>query len=447
MSERGAESALPLERAELVRGLLEIKNFEERPREEREAPDRVILLGGGGVTGKRYGPLFAQAGMPVAGIIDVEPKEKTMSLSVLPQAEYFQVTPDFSDNEIEAVLKKFPDAALVVMSPQGTHADFLLKLGSMLARRKTPVWIDKPLAVTEQQARDLISLIDQYPILSHRVLSGGYSLDKATPELILLGVFGEDYSVTDSIKPRDERTPDFKAEYADADGIRKNLGRLKNVRFLFFEGRTDIREIIGKYGRTHLAFYPGGGMTVDLLDHLTDKLFRSGILSPDSELLSVYLGYIPIGLAKTSFPWQVPAGRGLAEIEGKHIMFGRDHVPVLLSYGKRGAEFLGDIRRSRLTFEHAVLETNYKTDEQGQSNIFTVTYEDGRIHSYFIDQDPYNLMLQRYKGLWSGKLQGQGGLYAQLCTGILMGDIYRTWKKEEPHVFRQSAKTGKFRHR
>lgn len=441
-----AESAPAPERTELIRGLLRIKNLEERPRERREAPNKVILLGGGGVTGKRYGPIFADASMPVAAVVDIKPEEEAISLSALPQAEYHQLTPDFSANDIEAILKKFPDAALVDMTPQENHSNHLLRLGPMLARRGTPVWIDKPLVVSEQQARDVISLVDQYPTLGHQILSGGYALDKATPEMILLGSFGDDYPFIGSIKPTDEQTPDFKATYADSDEIRKNLGRLENVRFLFIEGRTDIREIIGKYGRTHLAFYPGGGMTGDMLDHLTDKLFRCGILSPDSELLSTYLGYTPIGgTAKTSFPWQVPKERGLAEIEGEHIMFGRDRVPVLLNYGKRGAEFLGDIRRSKLTFEHAVLETNYRTAEQGQSNIFTIRYEDGTIHSYFIDQDPYVLMLQRYKELWSGKLQGQGGLYAQLCTGILIEDLYRVWKEQEPHVFRQSEKAKKFR--
>ncbi len=384
--------------------------------------------------------------MPVAAIIDIKPKQETTSLSVLPQAEYHQMSPDFSANDVETVLEKFPDAALVVMTPQETHANFLLKLGPMLARRKTPVWIDKPLAVTEQQTKDIISLVDQYPTLGHQVLSGGYALDKATPELILLGVFGDDYPLIGSIKPTDEQTPDFKTAYANTDEVRKKLGRLKNVSFLFIEGRTEVREIIGKYGRTHLALYPGGGITGDMLDHLTDKLFRLGILSPDSELLSVYLGYTPIGLAKTSFPWQVPKEKGLADIEGEHIMFGKDRVPVLLNYGKRGPDFLGDIRRSKLTFDHAVLETDYKTAEQGQSNIFTIKYEDGTAHSYFIDQDPYALMLQRYKGLWGGSIQGQGGLYTQLCTGILMEDIHRTWKGQESHVFRQSAKAGKFRH-
>lgn len=439
------ESVPPSERTELIQGLLRLKHLEESPREKRETPDKVILLGGGGVTGRRYGPRFAQAGMPVAAIIDIAPEEKVASLSVLPDAEYHQVPPNFSTDGIEAVLERFPDAALVVMTPQETHSNILLKLGPMLARRKTPVWIDKPLVITEQQAKDVINLVDQYPTLGHQVLSGGYSLDKATPELVLLGALGDDYPLIGSIKPTDGKTPDFKTAYANTDEVRKKLGRLKNVRSLFIEGRKDIREIIGKYGRTHLAFYPDGGITGDLLDHLTDKLFRLGILSPDSELLSVYLGYTPIGSAKTSFPWQVPEERGLADIEGEHIMFGKNGVPVLLNYGKRGPEFLGDTRVSKLTFEHAVLETDYKTAEQGQSNIFTIKYEDGTTHSYFIDQDPYALMLQRYKGLWSGNLQGQGGLYAQLCTGILIEDLYRVWKKQEPHIFHQSAKARKFR--
>ncbi len=44
------ESASSLERTELIRGLIRIKNLEERPRKEGEVPDKVILLGGGGIT-------------------------------------------------------------------------------------------------------------------------------------------------------------------------------------------------------------------------------------------------------------------------------------------------------------------------------------------------------------------------------------------------------------
>ncbi len=437
------EGFLP-ERAVLAQRLLNIKSLEESQREKREAPDAVILLGGGGSTGKKYGPLFARAGLPVSVILDINSEESSVSRASLPQAEYHQISPDFSEEDLGLVFDRFPKAALVVMTPQETHADILLKLAPLIATRGTPVWIDKPLAMSAQEAVSVSDVLERYPGLAQQVLSGGYTLDKATPELALLGAFGQNYPLVDKVKPADENSPDFASTYL-VDNAREELGKLRNVRFLFVEGREDIREVVGKYGRTHLALYPGGGMTGDLLEHLTEKLIREGVLDLDAEFLSVYLGYTPMGLSRTSFPWQVPQDKGLAETEGEIILFGKDHAPVLLSYGKRGAQFLGDVRRSKLTFEHATLETQYITTKSGKSNIFVVSNEGGPTHRYFIDEDPYVLMLNRFKALWSGDLQGSGGLYSQLVNAFLIEDIYRIWQKRDPVLFRQSPKAGKFK--
>lgn len=439
------ESFLP-ERAELIKRLLHVKSLEESPRRKREAPDAVILLGGGGSTGKKYGPLFARAGLPVSAILDINPEERSISRASLPQAEYHQLSSDFSAEEVGRALDRFPGAALVVMTPQETHADLLSKLAPLIAARGTSVWIDKPLAMSAKEAILVADLLNKYPDLAHNVLSGGYTLDKATPELALLGVLDVSHPLLNKIKPADENTPDFVETYLAGSFNRAKLGKLLNVRFLFIEGREDIREVVGKYGRTHLALYPGGGMTGDLLEHLSDKLIREGILDfEDSEILSVYLGYTPMGLSRTSFPWQVPQDQGLAETEGEILMFGKDRTPVILSYGKRGAQFLGDVRRSKLTFEHATLETQYLTTKTGQSNVFVISNKGGPTHSYYIDEDPYVLMLNRFKALWSGDLQGEGGLYAQLVNAFLIEDVYRIWQKKDPVLFRQSSKAGEFR--
>ncbi len=240
-------------------------------------------------------------------------------------------------------------------------------------------------------------------------------MDKATPELALLAGSKKDF-----------------------------LGKLKNVQFLFMEGSRQFREVIGSYGRPHLAFYPGGGMLGDLLEHLTDKLIRTNIIDLNSEFLSVYLGYTSMGEADTSIPWQVPENKGLAEMEVELVIYGKDKVPIFLNFGKRGAQFLGDIRRSKLVFENAVLETDYSDSGNDYTSFFSITTKDCKTTTE-LGKDPYILMLERYKKLWSGQINGQGGIYAQLVNAVMIDDIYKIWKGDRPLIFQQSPKSKTFR--
>lgn len=435
-----------ISRASVVQSLQTLKQLELNPREVTKAPKSIILIGGAGVTAQRYAERISKADLVVEAVADLKPADQVELRGPLAGAEYLQLTANYSSKDIEKLTKKYPDAALVAMTPQDTHTEILLKLAGLIERDSIPTWIDKPLAMSTAESIKVLRLLITHPRLAHLVVSGGYTIDKATPELIFYGVFDPNYPFSDRIKPLDSQTPDFLEAYGNTERNRQKMGSLKNVKFLFVEGRPATREIIGWVGRAHLAVFPGGGITGDLLEHPTDKLFKMGILDIDTKLLSVYLGYTSPGTANTSIPWEKPEGRGLADIEGEIIMQNRDGVPILLSYGKRGPEFLGDIRRSKLTFEHGIIETQYKTTDQGREfNQFTVFNADGSRHNYLLDGDSYAMMLERYKLLWSGQLTGQSTLYSQLCNAFFIEDIFRVWDQQNSCLFECSPKADKFR--
>ncbi|MBI2596217.1 Gfo/Idh/MocA family oxidoreductase [Candidatus Daviesbacteria bacterium] len=404
-----------INREYLIQKLLQVKTAEERIRDIRPMPKSAIILGGGGITAKTYGPKFAKADLPIVALLDTKTKDQAVSLEVLDQVDYYQIPQNYNICDIEKIIHNYSDSALIVMTPQQTHTSILEKLAPLLDKRQIPVWIDKPLAMSVDEVVRISKLIDRFPNLAHLLVSGGFTLDKATPELTLLEGSQKDF-----------------------------LGKLKNVQFLFMEGSRQFREVIGSYGRPHLAFYPGGGMLGDLLEHLTDKLIRMNIIDLKSEFLSVYLGYTPMGEANTSIPWQVPEKKGLAETEAELVIYGKDKLPIFLNFGKRGAQFLGDIRRSKLVFENAVLETDYSDSGNDYTSFFSVTTKDFKTTTE-LSKDPYILMLERYKKLWSGGINGQGGIYAQLVNAVMIDDIYKIWKGEKPLIFQQSPKSKAFR--
>lgn len=422
-------------RPELDQNISEIQSLEEKQDLVVERPTHSILFGGGGQTAKKYGRYFAEAGMPPVAIIDIKKRETVESTKIFPDAEYFQVDAGVRTADVERIVDRFPNAALVIITPQNTHADILMRFGKLIAKKKIPTIVEKPLAVNYEEASLLIRLIRLYPELARLVVSGSYTLDKAAPELLTLGVFDRSYPGLASIKPADDHTPDFHLVYPT---LKEQLGALKNVRSLFIEGREDTREMVGKYGRTHLAIYPGGGITADLLGHLTEKLFRMGILDLDSEILKSQMFYTPIGPSKTPDAWQRlqveverQSGRnrdlkGVAETGGAITMFGKNGDPILLEYGKRGPVVVGDVRRSIITFEHGTLTTKYITNTEGMSNIFTIQLGQGRdatFYSYYLDADPYRLMLERFKALWTGRMRRGGEITAQLLNAFLMDDV------------------------
>lgn len=432
-------------RESVVQSLQTLKKLELGPREVTRTPKSIILIGGAGVTAQKYAERIAGAGLTVDAIADFKPKSQVELKGFLSNAEYLQLPDNYSSLEIESLAERHPDAALVVMTPQDTHADILIKLAGLIEKRKLPTWIDKPLALSAQESLKVLDLLASHPRLAHLVVSGGYTIDKATPELLFYGVFDANYPFSDRIRPMDPQTPNFLDTYSNSEENRQKLGKLKNVRFLFIEGRHGTREVIGSYGRPHLAVYPGGGITGDLLEHLTDKLIRMDLLNTEAQFVSAYLGYISPGSSETSVPWKQPENKGLAEIEGEVLMLNVQGVPISLSYGKRGPEFLGDIRRSRLMFDNGTIETQYTTTVKGEFNQLTIYKADGTVHRYFLEGDSYSMMLERYKLLWSGKLQGQSGLYSQLCNAFLIDDIYRFWNQQKPFLFKQSVKAAKYR--
>lgn len=420
------------ERSKLIQGLLKVKSLEESPRERRNPPNEIILLGGGGLTGKQFGNFFAEAGMPVCEVIDILPKDKAVSLEALPNAAYVQLPSPFDEQTIEDAIKEHPNAAVHIMTPQGTHLEWLQSLAPIITKYKTPLSIEKPIAMNAQEAQKIIEIIDRYPKLAHQITAGSYTTFKAAALLGMFGAIDRKSPVLSHIKPLDDKTPDFQDAYM---GKSQNLGKLVNGSCIFIEGRKNIREVIGKYNRKHLALYPKGGMTADLLGHPLDPLVSLGMINPNVKFSKVYLGYLPID-AGTSFPWQVPTGKGLAEIEGEVTLLAKENAPIFVTYGKRGPESLGDIRRSMLKFENGtVIEIQYLTSPEGKSNIVIVRRPEGPTHSYYLDQNPYLSMLEQDKGLWSGTLQGEGGIYGQLFNGFMIEDIHRIWRGEDPIIF------------
>lgn len=405
---------------------------------ERKGLTETILLGGAGVTGKQYGPLFAQAGLPVSAVIDICPQDQATSLGVLGDVEYRQLSSPFETEAVEETLKNHPDAAIYIMTPQSTHTKWLESMVPIILDNGIPLVMEKPLAMDPKEAQSILELIDHNPNLAHLVMAGSYTTFKAAALLGIFGAIDPRSPVLARIKPLDEDTPDFEKTYLDNP---HNFGRLNNALCLFIEGRKSTREVVGSYGRKHLAIYPGGGMSGDLLEHPLDPLVRLGIIDAGSTFNRVYLGYTPIGDAASSFPWQVPDKKGVAETEGELTLHGKDNAPVLITYGKRGPEFIGDVRRSKLTFaDGTIMEVHYVTASGGKSNIFTIQRPNSSIHSYYLDQDPYISMLQHYQGLWGGNLQGEGGLYAQLVNAFMIGDINNLWREQEPQLFLKEKK-------
>lgn len=439
MENFGNIDALEQRRAELNRKLSQIRE-EEKKESTNYSPTSAILIGGGGHMVKRYGSLFEQAGLPVSAIIDLKPQEETLSNASLPDIKYLQIT-DVSplEKQVEKALDEFPQAAVFITTPQGTHIEILDHISSLLYDRKSPIRIEKPLA-TSLSELDVFLALTTDPAKKDfvkQMVAGGYTLDKATPELITLGVFPTTESVLRHIKPINSTSPDFLTTYTDPSVNMKRFGKLKHIGFYFHEGRSDIRDVVGrKFGeRTYLAVYPGGGMISDLTDHISDKLATLKFLTPDSRFFTTYIGYVPMGAAEASFPWPVPQNEGLAEFEVATTLKTGD-IPVVLSWGKRGPEFLGDKRKSTLYFENATVSTDYSTNERGQANISSVTTSDDQKHSYYLDVNPWILMLERFKGVWNNSLPGGiRGIYPQVLSTIFQEDILNIWKHNPTAFF------------
>lgn len=401
-------------------------------------PSSAILIGGGGFTGQTYGPLYEQAGIPVSSIIDITPETDTDVRKKLPNAKYLEITAQNPlEKRLEEALNNFPGAAVFITTPQGAHVSILNQIAPILYERQVPVRIEKPLAISIGELQEFFGIINDPNRRGflNQIVAGGFTLDKATPELIALGAFPANENLLNTIKPTSPEMPDFKETYGDSEKNKRRFGRLKQVGFHFIEGREDIRDVIGERydNRTYLAVYPGGGISADLIDHVVDKLVVLGYLTPESKLFSCYVGYTPIGLSETSFPWPIPEKEGLAETEVEVAMKTGD-VPLILSWGKRGPQSLDDKRKSSLYFENATLTTTYETNSQGQSNIFTVKTNDGQEHSYYLDANPWVLMLQRFLGVWNNSLKSSRGIYPQALSSLLQEDIFNLWK-HEPSIF------------
>ena len=410
---------------------------QEQGRSSCYVPDSAILIGGGGHVGQKYGPLFVQGGLPVSAVIDTRSTDE--ALSTLPNTQYLQVTDGSSVIScLEEALDAHPQAAVFITTPQGTHIDVLEQIAPLVHARKAPVRIEKPLATNLAELKQFLALVNdpRREGLLNQMVAGGYTLDKATPELIALGALPATDSLIRHIRPVDPDSPDFATTYSDPVRNRESFGDLKRIGFHFHEGRPDIRDVVGgKFGnRTYLALYPGGGLVSDLTDHVTDKLIALGHLTPDSRLFSTFLGYIPMGIADTPFPWPVPENEGLAEFHAETTLK-TGNVPLVLGWGKRAPQFLGDKRKSTFHFENATLSTDYSTNEHGQSNIFSVTTEDTQ-HSYYLDADPWALMLKRFRGVWSNDLPGTArGIYPQVVSTAFQTDIVNIWKGDPTVLF------------
>lgn len=399
------------------------------------SPSSAILIGGAGYAGQKYGHLYREAGIPVLSVIDTVPESQAFSLD----AKYLQIT-DQNPLErcVEEALDDFPQAAVFIATPQGTHVPILSQLASILYERRVPVRIEKPLATSLGELQSFLELIrdPNRGGFLNQMVTGGYTLDKATPELVALGAFPADDDLLQHIKPIDSTMPDFSKTYGDAAKNKREFGELKKIGFHFIEGREDIRDVVGeKYGkRTYLAFYPGGGISADLIDHVVDKLVLLGYVTPESKFLSCYVGYTPMGLSESSFPWPIPKKEGLAETDVAISMKTGD-VPLVLSWGKRGPQALGDRRRSSLYFENATLTTTYETNDNKQSNILNIKTNDGQENAYYLNVDPWVLMLKRFCGIWSNKIKSSKGIYPQTLSVLLQEDIFALWKHESPLFF------------
>lgn len=430
-------SAIEQRRLKLRRVVSQIRDDEQK-NSLCYSPTSAILIGGAGSAGQTYGSLYEQAGIPVGCIIDITSGAGTSVGEVFPK-KYLQIT---AQNPVEKCLEEalndFPEASVFITTPQGAHVSILSQITPILNERKVPVRIEKPLAISMDELQEFFGIINDPNRIGflNQMVAGGFTLDKATPELIALGVFPANENLLRYIKPTSSETPDFAETYGDSEENKRRFGRLKQVGFHFIEGRGTIRDVIGeKYGnRTYLAVYPGGGISADLIDHVVDKLVVLGYLTPESKFASVYAGYTPIGTTETSFPWPIPKERGLAETEVE-VSMRTDDVPLVLSWGKRGPENLGDKRKSSLYFENAILTTTYETNSLGQSNIFTIKTNDGQEHSYYLDANPWVLMLQRFMGVWNNSVKSSRGIYPQVLSSLLQEDIFNLWRHDPTTFF------------
>jgi hypothetical protein len=188
------------------------------------------------------------------------------------------------------------------------------------------------------------------------------------------------------------------------------------------------------------------------MEHASESLIRQGMIDAESSsICKAYLGYIPYGMNSSvcaSMPWQYPKNgeKTLADIEGD-VMFrttiDNQSVPVRLDWGKRGA--LGqDIRRLRVRYANGSMTMEYRSSSHPMPNFLNIHINGQPDRNYFLDGDPYQLMLIRMKSLWSGSLQGEGGLSAQLVNAFLIEDLYNSWMGKPTKVFIMDSRAAQF---
>jgi hypothetical protein len=433
-------------------GIESLRQLEMAARQSAPEVTETILYGGTGPTAEKYIPHFRKAGMPVVRLVGTRPQDNISPkiLSECMEARYHQASgKNAVDIDLLADLHdQHPHAAIVFMTPQHLHAQTLLDIASLVAEQNIRVWIDKPLALDSDEGLLILNTIQKYPRLAHLVMSGGYTIDKGLPVLLARGAMDTSHPGTKYIQPMDDSTPSFESFLENRDQIFEQLGELENINFKFFERRPAVREIIPD--RWHLAFFNNqkkGGMVGDLSEHTTELLIRQRLIDPFvTKMTGVYLRYNSFYDPQVSNPWQYPKGDEtvLADIAGSVQLNTQEstgrNIPINLSWGKRGPTEVDD-RKLEMQFTDGTMTMDYRssTPDEKVPNRFTVDLADGTTYKYGLVADPYVLMLQRMKALWSGRMQGESGLLAQITHAGLQDDIYNMWMGRQNRVFRADA--------
>jgi hypothetical protein len=449
---------------EFITNIESLRQLEMAVRQPAPEVTETILYGGTGSTGNRYIEYFRRAGMPVVSLIgtrswnDISSKTQSECAG----ATYHRASPNTPvDVDLVADLQdKHPRAAIVFMTPQHLHAETFVQIAPLVAERNIPVWIDKPLALDTDEGVMILNTIQKYPTLAHRIMSGGYTIEKGLALLLTTRAMDMSHPGKNYIQPLDDATPSFDSFLQNRDELLEQLGELTNISFRFLERRPAVREIIPD--RAHLAFYSKdrkGGMVGDLSEHTTEALIRQRLIDPYmSKMTGVDLRYNSFYDPKVSIPWQYPKGDEtvLADIEGSvdlRTLINDRTIPIHLSWGKRGPTEVDD-RKLVAQYSDGTMTMEYRsgTAEEKVPNRFSIDLSNGNSYKYGMFAEPYELMLHRFKSLWSGRMQGESGLLAQLTHAGLQDDIRNMWMGKPNRVFmtdapksRQSHQTDEYR--